>query len=240
MSTWERDLAVCEEFLRRRPFHQRTLVAKLGLLALLGRMQQWEATAVAWLRHLIGRGLHREAETVARAALALCPRSLDLRLALLECRLAQGEVAADLALEIAELLHEQGDLPRCARFLEAAWSAAPQAVALGRLLGAVYLAQGEALKAEGAYRRLLKSDPHGSLQTLHRLELVRPGDRELLLEIGSACRKAGRLSEASEAFRQVLRHRLDDSDALQGLLLVCRERGEHAMAALVESRLCTI
>lgn len=85
-----------------------------------------------------------------------------------------------------------------------------------------------------------REDFFRAAETYKRVTVIQPDDTESHLALGVIYRKIGKLEEAKQAFRFILRYDLNHTEALKELGFVCQEKGETDSAILAFKKISDI
>jgi tetratricopeptide (TPR) repeat protein len=185
-----------------------------------------------------------EALGLVARLLELDPHNEDVHLKRIDLLFTHGRVAEGIALSrsLAQHLLNEDNGEVAIKVLVRAFQIAPQDAELTNFLAEAYLAQGQLREATGLFRQILPSyiqreEYERAAQILRRMSVVNQSDMQTPLELGDLYIKMGRLQEADQQFRTVLRQDINNREALLRIANVSTLRSQFRDAAMVYNRL---
>lgn len=197
-----------------------------------GKFRSVIETYVELTSVLIQDDQHSEAERVIATVLALYPECESAREQRILIEKQRGNIdrAVYLARELARLCIEQGDGDRSIRLLQEAQKDQPENLDISLELAEMFVSHGQIQDGANQYRKVANAfqgagNISKAAEAYRRMKVVQSDDPEVLLTLGRLYTELGKLDEAEQEFRSVLRHDLEHQDALMELGLVCQLKG---------------
>lgn len=173
-----------------------------------------------------------EADSVIATVLSLNPECESAREKRIEIERKRGNTdrAVYLARELARLCIEKGDGDRSIRLLQEAQQEQPENLDISLELAEMFVSHGQIQDGANQYRKVANAFQEAgniakAAEAYRRMKVVQSDDPEVLLTLGRLYTELGKLDEAEQEFRSVLRHDLEHQDALLELGLVCQLKG---------------
>lgn len=200
--------------------------------AMRGRYLSVLSVYLEWAECELRRNDLVAAERALEYAHTLEPSSLLVHQARVRVTRAQGdtELLVKQLQDLAVLSLERGDEDSPIGWIRQAMEVAPENLELPVQLAEIFVSLGQISAAKKEYRHSIERYREAGkieecLRPLRGLKLLHSDDAELLLEVGDTCLEVGRLDEAEEQYRAVLKLDLENRRALMGLGVVCRHKG---------------
>lgn len=229
---WDQALEQLENLKKDQPSQPEVYEKLVKVLSVRGKFQSVVTTYLELIRILM------EAENLAKAndmvdrVLELRPESGEARERRIEIENKRGNVARAVYLsrELARLCIDQGDGERSIRLLQDALKHEPGNLDIALELAEMFVSHGHIQDGANQYRKVANAfQAAGNIakaaEAYRRMKVVQSDDPEVLLTLGRLYTELGRLDEAEQEFRSVLRHDLDHEQALLQLGLVCQLKG---------------
>ena len=229
---WDQALEHLENLKKDQPSQPEVYEKLVKVLSVRGKFQSVVTTYLELIRILM------EAENLAKAndmvdrVLELRPESGEARERRIEIENKRGNVARAVYLsrELARLCIDQGDGERSIRLLQDALKHEPGNLDIALELAEMFVSHGHIQDGANQYRKVANAfQAAGNIakaaEAYRRMKVVQSDDPEVLLTLGRLYTELGRLDEAEQEFRSVLRHDLDHEQALLQLGLVCQLKG---------------
>ena len=205
-------------------------------------------SAIESLLALAEQGVGEECLESRLAALArvleLDPLHQGAHLKRVELLYAGGrtEEAIERSLVLADHFIELDQGEEAIRLLVKAFQIHPDNPDLIARLAEAYLGQGQLREGKGLYRQALpffieRGELERAADILRRLSVVDSKDISTFLDLGDLYRKMGRLQEADQQYRGVLRIDLNHREALLRIGECCEERQQFRDAVMVYQRI---
>lgn len=234
LQTGQWDLAIEKlEALRESAERPAEVFPKLARAnAIRGRFSTVLSLYLEWAQSALQRDDLLQAEEALGYARALRPHSTEVHEMSLRLARAQGKVE-DLCSRLLELAHlylEQGVAEQCLHFAEEAVKSDPSDIGLPLRLAEIHVSLGQISTGLRLYEEFVErhrdsGKPELLLEPLRRLRILRADQVESLLLLGQVCLALGRVDEAEEQFRTVLKLDLENQEALLELATVCKLKG---------------
>lgn len=229
---WDQAIQQLESIKQSEP-HEPDVYRKLAYVqAIRGKFRSVIATYIELIGVLVESDQLADAESVIGKVLSLQPESEEAREKRIQIEKKRGHTdrAVYLARELARLCIEQGDGDRSIRLLQEAQKEQPENLDISLELAEMFVSHGQIQDGANQYRRVANAfQEAGSIakaaEAYRRMKVVQSDDPAVLLTLGRLYTELGKLDEAEQEFRSVLRHDLEHQDALMELGLVCQLKG---------------
>jgi tetratricopeptide (TPR) repeat protein len=229
---WDQALEQLENLKKDQP-SQPEVYEKLALvLAVRGKFQSVISTYLELVSILVAAEDLQRADGMVNKVLELRPDSGEARERRIEIENKRGNVARAVYLsrELARLCIDQGDGERSIRLLQDALKHEPGNLDIALELAEMFVSHGHIQDGANQYRKVANAfQTAGNIakaaEAYRRMKVVQSDDPEVLLTLGRLYTELGKLDEAEQEFRSVLRHDLDHEQALLQLGLVCQLKG---------------
>lgn len=229
---WDQALEQLEELKQSEPNEPDVYRRLAYVLSIRGRFQAVVETYLQLTSVLIQAEQHSEAERVIASVLSLYPECESAREQRIQIEKQRGNVerAVYLARELARLCIENGDGDRSIRLLQDAQRDQPENLDISLELAEMFVSHGQIQDGANQYRKVANAfqgagNISKAAEAYRRMKVVQSDDPEVLLTLGRLYTELGKLDEAEQEFRSVLRHDLEHQDALMELGLVCQLKG---------------
>lgn len=211
--------------------------------AVRGRYQSVIGTFLELVGLLLENGSLEQAERFLQQTLTLQPESRRAREQRIELERKRGNIeqAVELSRELARLCIEQGDGERSIRLLQATLGEQPDNLDIALELADMFVAHGHIADGAAAFRRVAESfettcRPARAVEAYRRLKVVQSDDCQVMLTLGRLYIGLGQYEEAEKELRAVLRHDLENEQALLQLGWVCQLTGRVRSGILAFSK----
>lgn len=229
---WDQALLQLESLKKSEPGEPDVYRRLAHVQAIRGKFRSVIESYVQLIGVLVAADQLPEAESVIRTVLSLSPECEEAREKRIEIEKRRGNVdrAVYLARELARLCIEQGDGDRSIRLLQEAQKEQPENLDISLELAEMFVSHGQIQDGANQYRKVANAlQEVGNIakaaEAYRRMKVVQSDDPEVLLTLGRLYTELGKLDEAEQEFRSVLRHDLEHQDALMELGLVCQLKG---------------
>lgn len=229
---WDQALEQLEGLKQSEPNEADVYRRLAYVLSIRGKFRSVIDTYVQLTSVLIQDGQHSEAERIIATVLALYPECESAREQRIQIEKQRGNIdrAVYLARELARLCIEQGDGDRSIRLLQEAQKDQPENLDISLELAEMFVSHGQIQDGANQYRKVANAfqgagNINKAAEAYRRMKVVQSDDPEVLLTLGRLYTELGKLDEAEQEFRSVLRHDLEHQDALMELGLVCQLKG---------------
>ena len=229
---WDQALDQLEKLKQSEPQEPNVYNRLAHVLAVRGRFRSVISTYVELIEVLVGAEQLPEAEDAIRRVLSLNPECIEAREKRVDIERRRGHTdrAVYLARELARLCIEQGDGDRSIRLLQDAQREQPENLDISLELAEMFVSHGQIQDGANQYRKVANAFQEAgniakAAEAYRRMKVVQSDDPEVLLTLGRLYTELGKLDEAEQEFRSVLRHDLEHQDALLELGLVCQLKG---------------
>lgn len=246
-SDWEHTLAGLEESLREDPKDIATCRRLADAYAVRGRLKDTVSTYLHLSDILQSQGDYESALQVSNLVLQLQPESEKGRLQrihLFEQR-QDSQQTVKAYRDLALLYVDQGQGSQAILLLERARRGQPANLELMLELAETHTAEGHLpqamnLFAQAAEGFLAEGRRESACEALRRMKVLNGFDVSVLLRLGKLYLELGRLGEAEQELRGVLRQTLNHEEALMLLGQVCQRKGQGRDACLAFQRLISL
>jgi tetratricopeptide (TPR) repeat protein len=229
---WDQALEQLESIKQNEPKEPNVYRRLAHVQSVRGKFNSVITTYVELIGVLVESDLLSEAEAVIGTVLSLKPECEAAREKRVEIERKRGNTdrAVYLARELARLCIEQGEGDRSIRLLQEAQSEQPENLDISLELAEMFVSHGQIQDGANQYRKVANAFQEAgniakAAEAYRRMKVVQSDDPNVLLTLGRLYTELGKLDEAEQEFRSVLRHDLEHQDALLELGLVCQLKG---------------
>ena len=200
--------------------------------AIRGRFLTVLSVYLEWADTALEQAEFEQAEKALAYAKALRPDSPEVHE--MGVKIARQNVDLELLserlLELANLYLERGEGDRSLALVQEAIQVKPDDASLPLQLAEFYVSLGQISSAVRQYEEYIAKHadcgtPEKLLEPLRRLRILKTEDKDSLLQLGRVCLTLGKIDEAEEHFRAVLKLDLKNWEALLELAAICQEKG---------------
>jgi tetratricopeptide (TPR) repeat protein len=229
---WDQALELLENLKKDQPGQPEVYEKLAHVLAVRGKFQSVVSTYLELITLLVETENLEKADGMVTKVLELRPESGEARERRIEIENKRGNTARAVYLsrELARLCIDQGDGERSIRLLQDALKHEPGNLDIALELAEMFVSHGHIQDGANQYRKVANAfQAAGNIakaaEAYRRMKVVQSDDPEVLLTLGRLYTELGKLDEAEQEFRSVLRHDLDHEQALLQLGLVCQLKG---------------
>lgn len=229
---WDTALDQLENLKKDQPSQPEVYEKLAHVLAVRGKFGSVITTYLELIRVLVEAESLEHADGFVTKVLELRPENGEARERRIEIENKRGNTARAVYLsrELARLCIDQGDGERSIRLLQDALKHEPGNLDIALELAEMFVSHGHIQDGANQYRKVANAFQEAgnigkAAEAYRRMKVVQSDDPEVLLTLGRLYTELGKLDEAEQEFRSVLRHDLDHEQALLQLGLVCQLKG---------------
>lgn len=230
--TWDQALEQLEGLKKDQPNEPEVYEKLAFVLSIRGRFQSVLTTYLELTKIQIDSGALEAADVIVSRILGLQPELTEAREYRIQIETQRGNIPRVIYLsrELARICIDQGDGERSIRLLQDALKYEPDNLDIALELAEMFVSHGHIQDGANQFRKVANAfEESGNIakaaEAYRRMKVVQSDDPQVLVTLGRLYTELGRLDEAEQEFRSVLRHDLAHEQALFQLGLVSQLKG---------------